>query len=121
MATCSHCGRDTIQPIRKWWSDSAAPTTCPECGGLSRVSTSGAILVDGTGAVLLVVSFGLAGLLAAPWILVAGLLSIFATYSVWWRRLPMVPTTADEVAATRWWGWGVVFLFIALVAVAAYW
>jgi rRNA maturation protein Nop10 len=121
MATCPHCGGDTIHPIRKWWSDSAAPTRCPVCGGLSHVSTLATVPIYTTSTVLLILSFGLAALMSTPSILIAGMLVISGTYVLWWRRVPLVPTTAGKVAATRWWGWGFVFLFFALVALAAYW
>lgn len=41
--------------------------------------------------------------------------------ALWWRRVPLIPTTAERVAATRWWGWGFVLLFFVLVALSGFW
>jgi nitrate reductase gamma subunit len=85
------------------------------------VSTLATVPIYATSTVLLILSIGLAALMSTPSILIAGMFVIFGTYMLWWRRVPLVPTTAGKVAATRWWGWGFVFLFFALVALAAYW
>ena len=35
MASCAHCGQDTIGILSKGWSFRAAPASCRACGGLS--------------------------------------------------------------------------------------
>lgn len=61
MYQCPSCERETISFLRKWWSSSAAPATCSNCGSRWAIATIDAsgILVAAT----LVVTVG--GLSAA--------------------------------------------------------
>lgn len=127
MASCGHCGKDTIGLFAKWRSFPSSPAGCPECGQLSyappeRTGAAEALLTTLVPCVSLIAWLYTGSL----WPLFAGAAMLVAelAWNVWkFHRLPMLPTSPGAIAeARRAERIGLlILLFLGLAVVAAYW
>jgi hypothetical protein len=121
MATCGHCGQNTIGIHAKSWSSAAHPAKCRACGGLSYITNTHGTAAGRAAVLVPCVAIIAAVFTSSLWPLVAGAVAVVVLLSyeaVAFYRLPMVPTAQSEVLeAQRWERIGLVFLFVVAAGI----
>jgi hypothetical protein len=121
MATCAHCGQNTIGVLAKWWSSAAHPAKCPKCSGFSYIANTHGTAAGRAAALVPFVAIVAAIFIASLWPLVAGAVAVIALVSyeaVAFYRLPLLPTAqAETLEARRWERFGLAFLFVVAAGI----
>ena len=118
MSICPHCRANTIHPLRKWWSGSSNPVRCTECGGLSYVPTHADTKLNAVAILALACGVVAGFLLQSLWPVALGFASACAAFVFGWRSVSLVSMSAEQRAATRWWGWGFAGVLYGLLALS---
>ena len=119
VTTCPHCNRLTIGFWARWWSDSACPVRCPNCGGWSYISDGSEMGINAvlrvlplTGAIATVVSNSI-------WPFVAALLLTPVAFWYLVHTSGAVPLSDAQATQNRRWGNVVMYSILGALVVAA--